>query len=212
MTISYPLNTPAGLGVRNITIRATNVVGISESPFTKKQQVVEFDGKVWGAAISLPPLNRADAQKWIAFLLALKGPLGTFILKDPSKSTPLGSAATTPGTPLVNGAGQSGDSIILDGMPSNANGYLLAGDYIQFNTGSASQLHTVLTDVDTDGSGNATVDIWPSIRTNNPPADNATVVVSDCGGVFRLINRTTEWSIDEAMIHGITFEATEVIV
>ena len=210
MTITYPLSTPAGLGMRNISMRATNVVGIDESPFTKKQQVFEYEGKAWSASVTLPPLTRADAQKWIGFLLSLKGPVGTFILKDPSRSVPLGSASSSPGTPLVMGAGQTGNQIAIDGLPALASGYLLAGDYIQINTGAAATLHTVLSDADTDGSGQATLDIWPDIRQS--PADNATIVVTDCGGLFRLTTRTTEWSVDEAMTFGISFDATEVLV
>ena len=209
MTISYPLSTPAGLGIRNVRMMTKNVVAVSESPFTLKQQTFEHAGKMWGASVTLPPMDRADAQKWIAFLLSLKGRLGSFLLSDPSGATPLGSASTTPGTPLVAGGSQTGNTLSIDGLPVSTTGYLLAGDYIQVGTGSGTQLYKCLADVDTDGGGAATIDIWPDIRTS--PADNETVTVSNAAGLFRLVSNETEWSVDDAEIFGISFECVEVI-
>lgn len=210
MAISYPLSLPTASGIARVNLRAVNAVSISESPFTFKQQVIAHTGQRWEAEISMPPMQRADAEQWISFLVSLNGVKGTFLLGDPNASTARGSASTTPGTPVVNGADQTGDSLTIDGCPASATGYLKAGDYIQLGGGSTATLHKVLTDVDTNGSGQATLDVWPYIRT--APADDATVVVSDAKGLFRLGSNQTDWAINEAAFYGVTFPAVEAIV
>ena len=209
MAYSYPLTLPTVTGIRSINLRARNVVGISQSPFTLKQQVISHSGQQWEAEITLPPMTRAEGEEWVSFLVKLKGQQGTFLLGDPSGATPRGSAASTPGTPLVNGADQTGGSLTIDGAPANASGYLKAGDYIQLGTSSSATLHKVLNDVTTSGSGEANIDIYPSIRT--APADNAAVTVSSAKGIFRLASNETNWSINEVTHFGITFAAVEAI-
>jgi hypothetical protein len=210
MAVSYPLTLPTESGIASVTLRTVNSVAISESPFTFKQQVIEHSGQRWEAEITMPPMVRADAEAWVAFLVSLRGVKGTFLLGDPVGVSARGSASVTPGTPVVNGAGQTGDALTIDGCPNSVTGYLKAGDYIQLGGGSTSTLHKVLADVNTNASGQANLDLWPSIR--NAPADNATVVVSSARGLFRLSSNQTNWSISEASIYGVTFAAVEAIV
>lgn len=209
MTISYPLNIPTNLGIANITLSPENAVVISQSPFTYQQQVVAHQGQRWAASISLPPMKRQDAEPWVAFLVALKGQVGTFLLGDPNCKQPQGSASVTAGTPLVNGAGQTGDTLNIDGLPTNVTGYLLAGDYIQLGAAGSASLYKVLTDVNTDGSGQATLDIWPNLRSS--PADNATVIVTNTKGKFRLRSNVQQWQINETSSYGITFDCVEAL-
>jgi hypothetical protein len=209
MAISYPLALPTATGIANVNLRASNAVAISESPFTFKQQVIAHTGQRWEADITLPPMKRANAEVWLSFLLSLGGAKGTFLLGDPNAATPQGSASSTPGTPVVNGADQTGDSLAIDGLPTSATGYLKAGDYIQLGGGSSATLHKVLADVDTNGSGQATLDLWPYIR--SAPDDNATVVVSSAKGVFRLLSNASDWNINSASFYGISFSAVEAV-
>jgi hypothetical protein len=209
MAISYPLSTPTNIGIASITLVAENAVAISQSPFTYAQQVVAHPGQRWGASVSLPPMKRQDAEYWVAFLLSLKGQVGTFLLGDPNCVTAQGSASTTPGTPRVNGGSQVGDTLIIDGLPTNITGYLLPGDYIQLGAASTATLHKVLTQADTDSLGSVALDIWPSIRT--APADNATITVANTEGRFRLRENITQWQINDISSYGITFDCVEAI-
>ena len=208
MAISYPLTMPTHTGIRNVELRATNAVAYSRSPFTFSGQAHAYAGKAWQADITLPPMKRTNAEQWIAFLLSLKGQLGTFYLGDPRACTPLGSARDAD-TILVNGALSSGDTINIDSAPASRTDYLKAGDYMQIGTGTSRQLFKVLTDVDTNGSGQATVDVWPNVRTTI--ANNAAVTVQSAKGIFRLITNEQAFSINEASIYGITFGAIEAV-
>ena len=209
MAYSYPLTLPTVTGIRSINLRARSVTGVSQSPFTLKQQVISHAGQQWEAEITLPPMTRDEGEEWVSFLVKLKGMTGTFLLGDPSAATPRGSAATTPGTPLVKGGGQTGDTLTVDGCPASVSGYLKAGDYIQLGNNASATLHKVLNDSTTNGDGQTTLDIFPSIRT--APADNAAVIVSGAKGRFRLATNETNWSINEVTHFGISFAAMEVV-
>jgi len=110
--------------------------------------------------------------------------------------------------PFVNGASQTGSELNIDGASPDEDAYLKAGDYIQLGSGSSSTLHKVLADVSTNSAGEATIDIWPSIRT--APADAATVTIENCVGVFRLSSNETGWAADIQQ-YSITFGAREAI-
>ena len=208
MAESYPLSMPNN-DIARVRLIARDVVGISASPFTGTQQVYRHQGQGWEADITLPPMKRENAEAWASWLLRLRGQYGTFLLGDPNASNPRGTANSDPGTPLVNGASQTGDELDVDGLPVSETGYLKAGDYIQLGSGSTATLHKVLEDVDTDASGEATLNLWPRVRT--APADNAAIVVKNAKGNFRLATNESGWDINEAGIYGITFGAIEAL-
>lgn len=208
MAITYPL-TPPTTGIAKFTPRAVDVVTTSRSRFTGKQQVIAHSGQWWEADITLPPMERDVAETWVSFLLSLKGARGTFTFGDPAGATAQGSASSTPGTPVVKGAGQTGETLLIDGCPSGVTDYLKAGDYIQLGSASTATLHKVMQDVNTDGSGNANIDIWPDIR--NAPSDNATVVVATPVGLWRRASNTQAWNINQAVHYGLSFSIVEAV-
>lgn len=206
MAITYPLAMPTNKRIRSIELRATNAVAYARSPFTFGGQAFAYSGQMWQADVTLPSMRRADAEQWIAWLIALRGSLGTFLLGDPLGCTARG---TPTGTPLVAGAGQTGGTLNIDGATSSVTGWLKAGDYIQLGTGASARLHKVLQDANSNGSGEVSLDLWPHIRT--APADNGAVIVSNAKGLFRLSSNEQSWSINEASIYGLTFGAMEVV-
>jgi len=208
MAISYPLSLPTSIGIAQIELRATNAVAVSRSPFTYSTQVHAYSGQSWQADVTLPSIRRDLAEEWVAWLISLKGQLGTFYLGDPNAVTPRGSARDTD-TILVNGATSSGNTLAIDSAPASQTGYLKAGDYMQVGTGTSRQLFKVLADVNTNGSGQATVDIWPDVRTTI--ANNSAITVENTKGIFRLSSNEQGFSINEASFYGISFGAVEVL-
>jgi len=194
MSLTYPLALPTTIGFESIEIRAVNAVAISQSPFTFKQQAISHGGEKWEASISIPPIGRDLAAPWKAFLLGLKGQVGTFLLSDPDYATAQGdvSSCTLSGT-----AGNSTVTVTMTGT-------LKAGDYIQIGTGASSRLHQVLVDLTGDGS----LEIWPALRATYT---DATVVYENAKGVFRLSSGVTSYSINNQSNYGISFEAVEAI-
>jgi len=207
MSISYPLSLPTAMGFASIRINAHSVVAVSSSPFTGQQQVQAFPGQWWQAEVNIPPMKRANAEECISFLLKLNGRYGTFLLGDPSAKVARGIAT---GTPLIKNAHAAAvNSLTTDGWTISQTGILKAGDYIQLGSGSTSRMYKNLSDVNSDGSGNATLDIWPSLRTT--AADNDPIVVTSCKSVFRLMSNDMSWDVGEAQVYGISFAAMEAI-
>lgn len=194
MAISYPLDTPTTIGFESIELRAVNATITSQSPFSYKQQVISHTGQRWEASVSIPSVLRDLAEPWAAFLTALKGQTGTFLLGDPLSATPRGTVSSCTLT------GTAGDESVAVTMT----GSLLAGDYIQLGSGTTARLHKVL--VDQTGSG--TLEIWPALRSTYT---SATVTTTDAKGVFRLNQNMSSWQISNANSYGIAFEAVEAI-
>jgi len=182
MAIAYPLTVPT-VGVTSVTFQPRNATVISKSPFTYQGQVQSWAGQQLTAQVSIDDLMREEAELWVSFLYALKGPIGTFRMGDPMQVSTLGVGG---GTPLVNGAGQTGNTVICDGAPPSVTNYLKAGDWVQFgNATTQSRFHKVLTSVNSDAAGNFTLDIWPNLRSS--PSDNVAVRTGELAkGLFRL--------------------------
>lgn len=210
MAIAYPLTIPTTIGIEQIELRANNVVAVSESPFTFVQQTVVHQGQRWEASVTIPPVRRDLAEPWIAFLLSLKGRRGTFYLGDPNMVTPRGTVLSTTSVTLDSAAaaGDTTVAITKSAGPVKTN-FLRAGDYIQLGTDSSRTLHKVLTDVDLDANGDATVDIWPHVRST--VSSGTSVVHQSTTGVFRLASNVSSWSINNASAYGISFDAVEVV-
>jgi hypothetical protein len=111
--------------------------------------------------------------------------------------------------PLVNGANQVGSSLIIDNLNWSTVGVFDAGDYIQLGSGSTSTLHKVLTNTDSDAAGNATLDIFPAIRT--APANNASITVVNTMGRWRLDTDISQWEINNISSYGMQFNCVEAI-
>ena len=195
MALSYPLNTPTGIGIAQIELRASNTTATSASPFSYKQQVISFGGQQWSASVSIPSVRRDLAAPWKSMLIGLKGQVGSFLLGDPDYVTPQGTATV----------GTLTGTVATDSVAVTLDGTLLAGDYIQLGTVSASKLHVVLQ----DQSGNGTLEIWPALRQDYT---NETIILASPKGVFRLADSMTSWSIDNVSAYGISFEAVEVLL
>lgn len=206
MTITYPLTFPTSFGFSSFTIGIDHAVAVAESEFTFEAQVQEHQGVAWEISGTLELLNRDQAEEYNAFVAALKGRLGTFVVTPAGSGTARGVAT---GTPLVKGAGQTGNTLITDGWTHSVTGILKAGDFIQLGTGATATLHRVLADVNSDGSGNATFDISPKIVT--APADNAAIVVSNPVGVFRMKDNLLPVDIRPPNQHNIRFSARQAL-
>lgn len=194
MSISYPLALPTSIGIAQITLTANNAVAISQSPFTFQQQIIRHPGQRWTASVTIPPVRRDLAEPWLAFLLALNGPVGTFLLGDPNGKAPQGTATSA----TITGTARSSTPTIT------MTGTLLAGDYIQIGSGDTATLHKVLHNID----GTGAVDIWPALRSD---VTDATVTLTNTVGKFRLSGTQQSFNINDASIYGISFDAVEVL-
>jgi hypothetical protein len=171
------------------------------SPLNGTMQTLELPGARWRASFTYQNLSEADAAKLQAFLVSLRGQAGRFYLYNFARPKPNGVGT---GTPLVNGANQSGASLVTDGWTASQTGILKAGDFIGVN----GELKMVTADVNSDGSGNATLSIEPPLRAS--PADNSAITVTMPTTTFVLSDTTSKWVTRAPIITDITIDAIEM--
>jgi hypothetical protein len=156
-------------------------VSATEGSFAYLSQVFDWQQSMWSGQVSFPPIHRYSADAWSAFILQCRGQANAFMLGDPKAAIPKGPAR---GTPVVNGAGQTGYSLVTRGWSPSVISQLLPGDLIQVG----NRLYKVLNSVNSDASGSATLAVWPNLR--DLPADGVTVQTRNCKGLFRLAKNT----------------------
>lgn len=198
MALTYPLSLPDSIGIAQIELRAANAVTTSQSPFTFKQQVFKHQGQRWEASVTIPAVRRDLAADWKAFLIALNGQQGTFLLGDPDYATPRGNVSFCVGTGTI---GESTLSVTMTGS-------LRAGDYI--NLGGVDNANAKLYMVLQDQNGSGTLHIWPNLRTSTSPGGDP-VYFNGATGVFRLMDNISSWQINESSVYGISFNCVEAL-
>lgn len=207
MTITYPLTFPA-VGIVSSSFRLVRATSSNESPFTFAQQQYKFPGERWEGEVTFEPVRRANAAEIQAFLGELYGTYGTFLYGDPD-ALQQGLRGSGGGTPLVNGASQTGNTMTIDGLPLSGTNVYRKGDYFQLGSGTAARLYMITQDINSNGSGQATLQFIPALRSS--PADNAAITFTSAKGLFRASDNMAQWDSNSAMIYGFTFAFKEAV-
>lgn len=167
MSGQFPTSvTPSRVTLTSIT---PTFVSVSHS---LKRQARTRETQRWRLDVEFPPMTREQAAPILAFAVAQRGQFETFTFVPPPLAQPLGQGG---GSPLVNGAGQTGRNIALKSAPANVTGWLKAGDLIKF--AGHAKVYMVMSDANTDATGNVTLTIEPALETS--PADGEAVTISN---------------------------------
>jgi hypothetical protein len=134
-----------------------------------------------------------------------QGPLNCFLLPLPFDGKRLPGGATNPGLPVVSGTNNPGvNTLSTSGWTASEQRCMLPGDW--FSIGY--RIHTVISQsVTADGSGGATVNIWPSIR--ETPAAGTPLVLRNPSGLFRMAKNSQQVHIDVNGMWTVEFDAVE---
>lgn len=195
---------PTTPGFRNSDFYLETNTATFQSPVNKAVQRMERSGALWMFTGTLPAMKRDDAMLWKAWFLKLKGRVHTFSAYDPECAQPRGVAT---GAPLVKGAGQTGNTLLIDGCTASTFGWLRFGDYFSVN----GELKQLVLDADTNGSGETTLTFEPPLRAS--PADNTAIVTDKPTCTMILMDDATgSWPSDAMGVYQEkTFSAMEVI-
>lgn len=196
-TYSFPSITPSSSTFELVTNTRTY-----RSPLTNAVQTVGRKGSLWRATLQFNNLTGADRAAMQAFVTKLNGQEHRFNLHDHSFTR----RGTGGGTLRVNGANQSGASLVCDGATASVTNYLREGDYVSFG----NELHLITADSNSDGSGNVTLSIAPPIR-KSPADDTAIDYTSPVSGVFMLASPAS-WSNQPGVFSSFTIEAIEDVL
>lgn len=179
-------------------------VAIVRSPFTGQTQAQQWPGAdMLTGTVTLPPLTQTQADAWIAFLMQLRGMANALQIGDPMKTaprgTPLGSGLVDGSFPVVAG----GQVLYTKNWTANSTGLLLPGDYMQVGY----RLYRVLDTVNSDSTGGALINIWPSLR--EVPVDNEPLILNNPLGLFRLATNKRTWSADYTRLSHLSLQIQE---
>jgi len=196
-----PINMPNSNFTSSSFLLSWNIQ-VYGNALTSQIQRKATTGARWVAQYELPPLKREGYAEWQAFFANLNGRLNTFYAYDPNATSPRGIGT---GTPLVNGGSQTGNTLVTDGWTSSQTGILKKGDYFSVN----NELKIITNDIDSDGSGNATLEFEPPLR--NSPSDNASITVNDAKCEMVLLTDAVNFSLNRSFVSSpIIIQATEV--
>ena len=167
---------PSGVCQVAASVNLRTAGGALVSPWNFKHYPQDWGGERWEITIDFLDVRHAASGTLESFLLKTRLASQAFRLGDPARSLPHGSA---PGTPVVSGVATAGSSSLsTSGWTASTPGILKAGDYIQI----ADDLHFILEDADSDGSGNATLQLCPRLRRAH--ADTTAIITDNPRGLF----------------------------
>jgi hypothetical protein len=161
--ITLPSNGPA-----TTDLKIVHAGGVVDSALGGGSQIVNRPGARFQLQVALPPLVGADARRWFAALTAALFEGGRFTPRQ------VGLVVGTPGTPAVNGAGQVGQSLTIDGGAANY-AYKM-GQCVSITTGGRRYLYPLAADGVLNASGAGILPLSLMLRTS--PADNDVVNIS----------------------------------
>ena len=185
-TTALPVPSAMTFGLRTNSLDfASQLSGVVQS--------VAMPGSRWIATLQWAFLRRAEADRIQSLLVQMRGRTNRLVLWNVARPTVLGVGG---GSPLVNGAGQTGSTINIDGLPASTSGIYIAGDFL----GIGGELKMVTATVNSNGSGQASVSFEPPLRA--APADNSAIVTTQPTAKFMLMNNEVSWQHSNPMSVG----------
>jgi len=160
---------PTSPKFQSLAVSSNQSTFVSRS-ISGRRQSRQIGGQYWRLRASFPPMTRAQFAPIYAFVIAQRGRYESFSVIPAVISTGQGSPA---GTPLVNGADQTGRSLVTNGW-SNSIAIFKAGDYLKI--AGNDKVYMVTADVSSNGSGEASIAIEPALVAS--PANDAAITHS----------------------------------
>lgn len=189
-------------GIKQLNLTMNDTTPVSTSPFTGVQQVQAWPGADWWTAdLTLPQMTSQTVAIWEGFLGECRGMTNVFYLGHPFHISPQGTAG---GTPVCNGVSSAMSyTLTTRGWTPNTYRLLLPGDHLQIGY----RLHRVLTQVNSDSSGDATISVWPSIR--EATTDGEPIILNHPQGLFRLASNKRSILSAETRLSAVTLSVIE---
>ena len=179
---------PSGLWVDQFTWGQVNYGLTFASGDTGVQQTRVLAPPRWTATLAIGgKLRAAEAAKWKAFVLQLRGKINQAALYDLKQSTLVGTMA---GSPVLTTAVAVGDTTFA--ITTTAGATVAQGDKIQLGTGATRQLFIATATATANGAGAMSLTVEPPSR--YVQTLGSAVVYSQPTALFRLDNNANDWS------------------
>ena len=175
-TLSRPPN--------NMVVEYRSNTDIFRSPITGAIQTADRGGEHIAATLTYNSLETADRALLIGFLAKMNGQQHRVTLPFFG----VDNQGSFGGTPIVNGASQTGLTLNIDGASNNITGWIKAGDVFSVN----GEMKIATADANSNGSGQVTLSFSPRLRSSPPDSDPIETTAPT--GVFMLSNPTQTWN------------------
>jgi len=185
-----------------LNIRSVQPTFVSRT-ISGRRQARQIAGQFWTMTATFPPMTRAQFAPIDAFIMKQRGQYESFQVIPPVLNAGLGSPA---GTPLVNGADQTGRSVVTDGW-SNSIVIFKAGDYLKF--ANHDKVYSVTADVTSSGAGAATIAIEPPLVTS--PANDSAITYTSVPFTVALTSGLQEFATGTTGLFSFELDLEEVI-
>jgi len=193
---------PTSPAFNSLSIGSVQPSFISRS-ISGRRQARQTHGQYFKMTATFPPMTRAQFAPIHAFVLKQRGQYESFQVIPPVVGVGLGSPA---GTPLVNGADQTGRTIVTDGW-SNSIVIFKAGDYLKF--ANHDKVYAVTVDASSSGAGAATIAIEPALITS--PATDSAITYTSVPFTVALTSRVQEFSTGTTGLFEFEIDLEEVL-
>jgi hypothetical protein len=170
------------------------------SPLSGSIQTIEMPGARWACAFSLGALDAQDAALMRAFMAKLRGQSGRFYFWNMARPTPRGIAT---GSPIINGASQTGSTLSTSGWTPSTAGILKAGDFFSVN----NELKIVVEDATSNASGVATLTFEPPLRYS--PSNGQAITTNKPTTIFKMDEDSARQITTAPLLDAISFAMTE---
>lgn len=192
-TITFP-STPKP---QTMSWRLVQPAQVNVSGWTGKRQVIASGRGWWECQFGLPPIvGTTNVNAWRSFVAQARGGANDF--QVPVDPTAQSSASATP---LVNGAGQTGRSLVTDGWPVSTT-VLYAGQFVTIG----DQLLQLTSNITSNGSGQATISFEPAIRVS--PADNTPIEFKNPYCLMYFVEDPS-YSVEAGYVYNMSFNLRE---
>ena len=193
---------PTSPAFSSLIVQSVQPTFISRS-ISGRRQARQTHGQYFKMTASFPPMTRAEFAPINAFITKQRGQYESFQVVPPVLNAGLGSPA---GTPLVNGASQTGRSVVTDGWSASIT-IFKAGDFVKF--ANHDKVYTVTADASSDGSGDSTISIEPALITS--PADDSAITYTSVPFTVAMTTRVQEFSTGTSGLYEYELDLEEVI-
>lgn len=177
----------------NVGIELQANTGLFQSPLINSAQVIDRAGMKWGMSLLYRNLSNDKRAELMALLAQLRGSANQ--LRVPVYDNPARGAYG--GTPLVDGGGQTGNTLNIDGCTPSVAQWIRRGDYFSIEVNGEHELKMATADAASNGAGEVVLTFEPRLRAS--PLFASPIYVQDGVlprpfGVFRLAGQTNGWS------------------
>lgn len=159
----------------------------------------------WSMDLSWVGYERDNMAEIFAFMMQQEGQYQNFQIIIPGHESPRGQFDSGSDSPIVLGAGQTGNSVSITGCRSDITNLLVKGDFLQFT--NHAKVYMVTEDFSTDGLGEGSIEIYPALQES--PVDSEAIIVENVTMTVAATRDIIETPIRPPLVYNFNLQVVE---